>query len=176
MTSPTWSLHNAYSLSGCELLLKSDREPPDITWTVVISVFIIGVNSHVAWNSYSVQTCWSIDCGFVEMSSKDLTSDVQHVDLSSSGSPTVTSRCKAPVEHPHARNAMRGNWLPWLMRVFKTTPELLEARHSNPWFALFLALCFPSMVAGMMVRSTVQAAPHMYGSVLRLNFSYSSDF
>lgn len=100
-----------------------------------------------------------MDCDIENTSSQDLNCNVQHVVLSSSGLPAVTCPCKAPGEQ--ARSPVRGEWLTWIMRVLKTTPELLEERHSNPWFALFLALCFPSMVAGMMVRSTLQVAPRL---------------
>eukprot|EP00892_Ulva_mutabilis_P001827 jgi/Ulvmu1/11645/UM008_0049.1 len=47
--------------------------------------------------------------------------------------------------------AVHGPWLKWFMAKLRTTPELLAERHSSPWFVLFLALCFPTMVAGMLI-------------------------
>eukprot|EP00892_Ulva_mutabilis_P001841 jgi/Ulvmu1/11658/UM008_0063.1 len=42
-------------------------------------------------------------------------------------------------------------WLEWLISVLRTTPELMSERHPNPVFVLFLALCFPTIVAAILL-------------------------
>ena len=66
----------------------------------------------------------------------------------------ATPSAAADIQQDHfaARASVYAAWLGWIMETLHTTPELLAERHSNPWFVLFLALCFPSMVAGMLVR------------------------
>lgn len=43
-------------------------------------------------------------------------------------------------------------WLEWVMLTLRTTPQLLEERHPNHYFVLFLALGFPTVVAAILVR------------------------
>lgn len=59
-----------------------------------------------------------------------------------------------PVAHcSHGDTGSQGPWLTWIMTVLQTSPELLAERHRNLWFAVFLVLCFPALVAGMLVSS-----------------------
>lgn len=44
-------------------------------------------------------------------------------------------------------------WLQWMLRVLQTTPALLQERHTNPWFVIFLSICFPCLNLGVMVRA-----------------------
>lgn len=72
----------------------------------------------------------------------------------------AASSATADIQQEHTADgaSVHSARLRWIMEKVKTTPELLAERHSNPWFVLFLALCFPSMVAGMMVRCILESS------------------